>query len=356
MLTHKPCRSRLKSIIMLRLVYVCTFYIFLLCPAAAQPTLTLQSQQPSTGEPYPILFMQVGSFDPGSDGAAQTWDFSSFDVSSAFELLYQTLEPKDGLANERFPNADFVWFFEAFGAYNYFSIGEDRFDQIGTVSGTAEGGVNILQIFRKPETTLQFPATYQDKYNYTSEVESYIGNSDVPQVSFERQGSVEFDGYGRLITPNGIEYENALRMKVMISSDLVQGLVETQYVWMIPGSFYPVMLYNTDNDPEGSAFIYYAKNKPEDNGTGTTPIFEKEQEIDYGLRLIGNPVTDQLRLTGTERSSSQLRLWISDASGRPVLTPKLAASIDIRQLAAGTYYLIAQGARGTQNLPFIKIK
>ena len=318
---------------------------FLFCWATlqiiAQPVLTTESQTPQIGETYEVQFADVFVFEPGPGGADQTWDFSELNLPFT-ELQFSILEPGDGLSAADFPDADFVWRLDEFQAYNYYQVSETGLDLVGGASGTADN-ILFLEIFSDSEDGLHYPATYADSYTYFSAFTAHFFG----MTSYnERNGEVEYDGYGTLILPDGTTYENVLRM-IIRSETTAFPIIETQYAWMLPGQFIPLMVYTSDDDDESSPSIYYSKK----NSTTAT---SSPANVDLGLRLQQNPVKDQLQFQGTTEMLHNATIHLWSSSGQR-LDHKLTSSvIDVTHLPAGTYYLTVSTTHGQQVLPFVK--
>lgn len=310
-------------------------------PILCQPTLNINDQTPSIGETYEVHYAEVANFNLGGEGANQTWDYSNTNWNT-LELEFAILAPGDGVSSVDFPDADFVWFLNAFEAYNYYQVMDSSIDLIGGASGE-EDDILFKEIFSDTEDALRFPANYQDTYDYFSAFTSYFFGT---QTSATRSGTVEFDGYGTLITPNGT-YNNVLRMVITSSVSTFPEEQEIQYAWMLPGQFIPVMVYTIDGDPESMPTVYYAK-KNVDTAVKTP------RNIDLGFRLAANPAHDQLQVLNAEGISEDVQWYLFNNFGQRIVITNQANSFDLSNLAAGQYYLTAVTREGQQILPFIK--
>ncbi len=229
------------------------FLLMLLGGLSAQPVLTTAGQTPAIGETYVVQYAEVQIFDPGPTGPNQTWDFSDLTLPF-FEIQFSILAPEDGVSSADFPDADFVWLLDEFEAYNYYQVTDTGLDLIGGASGVPDD-ILFREIFTDSEDGLQLPATYLDNYTYYSAFTSFFfGTSSMN----ERNGAVDLDGYGTIILPDGTTYENVLRMKIVAQTTLVP-IQETQYAWILPGQFVPVMVYTFDDDDESVPSLYYSK-------------------------------------------------------------------------------------------------
>ncbi|MEL6658632.1 MAG: T9SS type A sorting domain-containing protein [Bacteroidota bacterium] len=321
-------------------------FIFSLCMVvgslSAQPVLTTAGQTPAIGETYEVQYAEVQAFDPGPTGPNQTWDFSDLTLPF-FEIQFSILAPEDGLSSADFPDADFVWLLEEFEAHNFYQVTDTGLDLVGGASGVPND-ILFKEIFTDSEDGLQLPATYLDDYTYYSAFTSFFFGTSTTN---ERNGSVEFDGYGTIILPDGTTYENVLRMKIVAQTTAFP-IQETQYAWILPGQFVPVMVYSFEDDDESVPSIYYSKRNVDTS-------VERVSVTDFGLRLLQNPVQDVLRLQATVESPQTYDWYIVDVLGGVRATAINDSSIEVNQLLAGTYYLVAQKDGQRQILPFVKI-
>lgn len=321
-------------------------FIFSLCmmvgSLSAQPVLTTAGQTPAIGETYEVQYSEVQAFDPGPTGPNQTWDFSDL-MLPFFEIQFSILAPEDGLSSSDFPDADFVWLLEEFEAYNFYQVTDTGLDLVGGASGVPND-ILFREIFTDSEDGLQFPATYLDNYTYYSAFTSFFFGMSSTN---ERNGEVEFDGYGTIILPDGTTYEDVLRMKIVSQTTLVP-IQETQYAWILPGQFIPVMVYTFEDDDESVPSIYYSKRNVETS-------VEQVAVIDFGLRLLQNPVQDVLQLQASVESLQTFDWYIVDVLGGVRATAINDSIVEVNQLSAGTYYLVAQKDGQRQILPFVKL-
>lgn len=307
----------------------------------AQPVLTTAGQTPTLGETYRVWYTELpGGLDVGPAGANQTWDFSNNNWAT-FELQFSILDPEDAICANDFPDAEFVWLLDEFEAYNFYTTSATGIDLIGGASGTADE-ILFKEIHSNTEDGLQFPATFGDSYTYDMEYTSYFfGLSSVESGN----GEATFDGYGTIITPAGT-FENVLRMKIERTVTATAGIMETQYAWILPGQFIPVMVYTIEDDPETIPSVYYALSNTI-SGTNDLP------QLDLGLRILQNPTPDRLQLTGLDELTAAVDFYLVDALGRVSALQDVEQGVDMSAYTSGYYVLVAQTEKGRQAIPFI---
>ena len=327
-------------------MFVKTYFLSLLLMFAAfgllaQPVLTTASQTPVIGETYEVQYSELQAFDPGPAGANQVWDFSEVDLPF-FELQFSILAPEDGVSSSDFPDADFVWLLDEFEAYNFYQVTDTGLELVGGSSGTPDD-ILFREIFTDTEDGLHYPATFGDNYTYYSAFTSFFFGTSSAN---ERNGEVTYDGYGTIILPDGTTYDNVLRMEIVATTTAFP-IQETQIAWVVPGQFIPVMVYTFNDDDESTPTIYYSKKNV------STSVRNNAMK-DLGLELQRNPVNTALQLRSSQAAVESFDFAIVDALGRTQLNMAGRDHVDVSQLPAGTYYLVAQKQGEQQVLPFVK--
>ncbi len=333
-----------------------TFLLFTLCVLVS---FSLHSQPiidsgfiPTDGDKWEVEFLEATNFSPGSAGANQTWDFAGLDQNTAQSLNFEILPLSSAVGSNLFPDADFCWHLKEFGIYNYYQANMDSMSLMGVVSASNQD-INFLTTFNKPEDVIRFPISYQDSYSYTSQFTSGIPGS----ITFdgEREGTVEVDGFGTLITPFGT-YENVLRM-VIIEKDNLSNITDTQYAWIEADNFTPLMVYNTSTDGEEPPSLYYSRPLIVNN----TKDLLSPSDLDF--QILGNPSQDRLRLKITSEQKLdkyQIQLIATDgrllyqSTNRSTLISEERIEIPVQQLAAGLYFIKCSGAGTSLQKAWIK--
>lgn len=336
-----------------------SFRTFLLSILFSLGTLALHSQPvidagfiPSDGDKWEVEFLDATNFAPGPAGASQTWDFAGLDQNSAQSLTFEILPLNSAVGSNLFPDADFCWHLTEFQIYNYYQANADSMSLMGVVSASNQD-INFLTTFSKPEDVIRFPINYQDSYSYTSQFTSGIPGS----ITFEgeREGTVEVDGYGTLITPFGT-YENVLRI-VIIEKDNLSNVTDTQYAWIEADNFTPLMVYNTSTDGEEPPSLYYSRplivNDTKNSSLPST----------LDLQVLGNPSQDWLRLSiRSEDKLDNYQIQVIALDGRIVHEENKKSSllreeqieIPVHHLGSGSYFIICSNGMGSVQRKWIK--
>lgn len=177
---------------------------------------------------------------PGLSGANQIWDFSSLNVLSDFKGLIQN--PKF-LKNSFFSNQFNTELIE-FGNSFYFNITDTKLELTGYRSSNGNVEIN----YEKPFLKMVYPFEYGN--SYTGSFSGVIKNgSKLGQI--DGTYDVEADGFGKLILPNNVEVNNALRVKTIkrytqsFSSSSSVEITITTYRWYTQNVRYPLLVLIT---------------------------------------------------------------------------------------------------------------
>ena len=307
----------------------------------AQPILTVESQTPTLTETYTAEYTEVsGAFSPGSGGANQVWNFTNLPTPQLIST-FSLAPPASGQNSQDYLGADFVWILEELGAQNYYAIEGDNIRLMGGVGLNFSNEVVSQVIYSQGETALQYPITFNTSYSYSSTFTTTIFGTIVTPGS--RTGTVTADAYGTITTPFGT-FEDVIR--IVISSSEPDGFTETQYSWIQPGIFIPVMVYTSTSDPEVLDNVYYSRF----DGVSST----RQPAYDYGLKIAGNPLRDQIQLVGALEQLPKLEFQVINQLGQPLEAQLETDQISLTDGPAGVYYLILIGEHGRQLLPFIR--
>lgn len=229
------------------------YLLFLLIPIIgnSQPVMT-NSIAPNFGDQYDAQFIDNPNFDPGPEGANQTWDFSN--LQGQFEIHFNILDPNDAPESDHFPDASFVWNIVEFETFFFYTSSEEGISQMGN-SVANENETTFLVINSDLEDALQFPVTFGTSYDYHTEYSNYLFGNLLS--SGQRDGTLTADAYGTIMTPFGT-FDNTLRVKLVTTEF---GFNTTQYAWYDVDNFIPILVYETSEDPEETPSLYYTEIK-----------------------------------------------------------------------------------------------
>jgi hypothetical protein len=154
------------------------------------------------------------SYEIGSAGENMVWDYSGF---VPIQAVPYTIEPStNSVYSDDFPYAN--WMIDNGSFESFYNFGPDYFE----LYGTAEQGTSYS--FEEPEKYLPFPfpmnEPFENEMSYTITVQGidYTRTSVINTV---------LDGYGSILHPTGIHFDNINRVRMNRSLEEVssQGVV-----------------------------------------------------------------------------------------------------------------------------------
>ena len=271
----------------MKTIFTLQFLLFtILC--FAQPVITT-AIVPETGTTYKAAYNE-GTIDIGPSGENQTWDFSA--LATSFDLNFAILDPADAPGATSYPDAEFVWNLVEFENFLFYDVTENVISQLGGVNGVV-GDISFQTINTDWEDGFQLPLTYLDTYDFLTVYDNYLFGDFIS--SGQRNATLTADGYGTVITKFGT-YENVLRVKIVRQEF---GILFTQYAWLHPDSFLPVMVYDTDEDGETADSYYF---------TDLSDVISSTKQIEDEENLTFAFESGKLTIDGLDDAIVQLQL------------------------------------------------
>jgi hypothetical protein len=223
----------------------------------AQPVIPI-SWAPNPGEVWrQAITQQITA--PGSTGQNQNWDFSHLTIMPGETVLFNWLQPNEGLNPDRFPDATIVadLALEGLGsgfAFGYYRTDSEGFSYLGQAN---DFGSTIL--FEDPQEFdfigLQYGETTTDTYSGTVA-------SDFFSSVFGGHTTFTYDAYGSISLPHG-KIDDVIRIhQIDVQADTIQigGLIDltidslVSFAYMAPGSLFPVAMWQYSSTYTESIF------------------------------------------------------------------------------------------------------
>ncbi|MEM9545702.1 MAG: hypothetical protein AAGA77_07000 [Bacteroidota bacterium] len=253
-----------------------------------QPVITTDIV-PETGKSYKGLYNE-GTIDLGPSGANQTWDYS--ELTAGFEVNFSILEPENAPGFMDYPDAEFVWNLVEFENYLFYDVTDNVISQLGGVNGVV-GDISFQTINTDWEDGFQLPLTYLDSYDFLTIFDNYLFGNYLS--SGQRNATLTADSYGTIMTPFGT-YENVLRVVIERDEFII---TSTQYAWLHPESFLPVMVYETDSDGETVDSYYF---------TDINAVVSSTKNVDSEDNLLVSQEQGRLIINGLEDANYTMQL------------------------------------------------
>jgi hypothetical protein len=346
----------MKKIVLLSLI------IFLSITAYCQFAIT-SSNLPSVGSSYSVDYLDTTGANHGPAGSSQSWDFSSYAVSSSATISYTTPSGQPGASY--FPNATLVT--QSGISYVYYLANSSENTTLG-VYETASG-TTVIQSYSNPEVNFTFPFNYN-----TTQHDVFVGTTNETQlgttITSYRTGNdtSSSDGYGTVKGPNGINY-SVVRVKTVQnfhdSTDYgygdygIQNTRYETYNYFQQNTGYPII-----------SLSYYFTNMYDTFGSSSSAINKSltfyssgvsglnTNSISKETKIYPNPATDKLTIELPANKVYQLTL--SDMTGKAILSSDKGdisitgniAVANVSSLSKGIYLLeiISNGEKGVKKI------
>ena len=331
--------------------YFFTIIIYLFTTGiSAQPVITYNGNAPQEGDVYHFAGAS-GTFDPGSPGANQTWDFSS--ITPAFSTLVTAVNPASTPFAADFPESNFSFHYTGdYESYSYDEVSTSEMLNDGV--GFDPGGNNEYFIhYTDAVKLIQYPFSYNNTYTDTY----YSAYSAVEGMLTHETGTITVtaDAWGSVITPVGT-YSNTLRVKsernytdsVWMNNVFVYAntYTATDYEWYTASSHTSVF---SISETDGGTSASYRSDAVGINNKTHLPE----------ISIYPNPACNSIHVNLPKSNVDNARIDIISLTGQQVLqlikTGNRQYSADISRLVPGVYFLSIKNSEGNIVTPgFIK--
>ncbi len=308
----------------------------------AQPVITQSDLLPVVGST--AISDSVSYVDlSGQTGPNQTWDLTGLTTIGP-SYTYTWVNPADAPGGFNFPTANYAVEVE-FVSF-FYDISDNEYKEIGFYLELQ--GSYAIETFSDPLVRFEFPLEYGDSGTdtYESAVEFGLG------FTLNSTGSSEWtvEGYGTAILPFGT-FTDALLIHVSESSEEVQEIGGMEFVTTTTNDVYalykagfplPLAIFEelTFEDLLGSETTYNGRTF---NGGGGVAVSEEEP---FTASVFPNPTDGIVQVQLQSEEIQTIELWTTD--GRFVqnfsTNGRKSISLDMSELPAGVYVLIANGA------------
>lgn len=305
-----------------------TLLSLLATPFFAQPVIT-SNDLLKVGDIVATQPCATTTFNPGSAGANQAWDFSQLTPEGPQDTTFYILPAGTPYA-ANYPSSNIVGRFGADG-YGYYQVSGDKLFFWGQTDPSS------ALVLTNPATYFQSPATYG-----TFVLDTIAGSLSAGPLSGSVTGQVYFqgDGYGSLQTPGG-QYSDVLRVKTVTVAVATVPFLGTitdsvyNYSWYKLGVKTPVLEMIDDTQWSGGAvvsqtryvnyFLSITSGANEPAGLSEPPV-----------QVFPNPAEDAVQFSGLDAPA---RVVIQNIAGQCVLDKTIAPQeqIGVESLRAGVY-------------------
>lgn len=323
--------------------------------AGAQPTIP-GSAFPAAGTSFKLTLADTTGVQPGTGGAAATWNFSTLSPNGAFQ--YDTFFlPSATRYGALFPTAD-VALHEVNPGTNYFV-----YYQNDAANGFYKRIANVQPdtvIYSDPANEYPYPLSFNNNYNDTYYAQ-YHSTGGPAKMSGTVNGVV--DGYGTLTTPAGTYY-NVVRLHahrvehdtVTVSGNPFPVLADFEYyTWYQDSAYFPIMTIGTSS-VTSTVINRHSKVVGYRAGYNIGPSGVNDI-ADGGRKFVvyPNPATQKANIIFDAGNGGNTEISLYDMTGRLVLQHNVAGAgvqtmtINTGALAVGMYEVKVLNAAGNNS-------
>lgn len=298
----------------------------------AQPTLTQANCAPTVG--FNCNYYTVPFFQPGSAGANQTWNFTSFPTTTSNSESYLACSAAPSCS--QLTGTNVVAYTPSTASYAYYISSSATYAMRGLEAS------GIVFDFTDVEDMMRFPLTFNN--NYT---DNFSENYTASGMAMVRTGSVTVtaDAWGKVMLPTGT-FNNVLRVhRVKNYQDFYMGnpiltSYENQYFWIQPNNHEFIMFTDSLNTASSSTTVAYFSD------LSPASVTDMNSSVST-ISLSPIPAKNKLDIRFQHSENGNVAFSVVDMTGRVVLqnppqeysVGKCAASLDISSLAPGVYVL-----------------
>lgn len=344
----------MKRYVMKKIYFVLAFITA--CNARAQYTLTASSN-PVVGDIYQYYLMDTAGFTFGSTGTGQVWNYTNLVVSYPNRVTVTYTTVASTASASTFPAANIAS--EASlpaGSLTYYTISATERSLVG------EAFINNgdVRLNTNPVAFCVLPFSYgssavSTNFTGSSVFSLYAG----PSVNYSGVMTINAEGTGTLLLPDGLQYSNTLKIKTVETYTLAGfGIVNTKTVceWYSAASKFPLLslCLTTSYDGVGSTFTH----KQVFMNTGVDVGLRESADTKAEFSIYPNPSRTEVFVDFETSPEKSYSIDIVDMQGRirkkatfrSVKNGMQHDRIDLSGLSTGTYFVKLRNNEGKEGV------
>ncbi len=190
------------------LLYTIICFCFSITKVFAQPQVTAAGVTPSAGMSLTYV-KNDGNYSPGSAGANQTWDLSMMGYTSTSVENFVATNTTDCFVH--FPNATIA---SGINPSMYYTYSDSVYQFNGSCNFSTMSINSSRCIYNNPIDYMRFPMSFNTNYADSFSCGCISGGMIFHVIG---EATVTVDGYGTLLTPQGV-FTNVLRLHLIKES------------------------------------------------------------------------------------------------------------------------------------------
>lgn len=252
-------------------------------------------------------YLDVPTFNPGSSGENQTWDFSTL-PSNGYDFQYTTVPFATSPSSSNYIEGNFCFKEQYLSVtnYAYYKLSTTVIELIGNVENGVPG-----DYFPNFRTYFTFPFTYGLVIN-DSYQKSISSSTQYEQITY--------DAYGTLVLPTGT-YTNVIRRKIITTDSTTP-----RYMWLQVNPFRILLVGEVGST--NNVLVYQ------------TAILNTQNNSDKAFTIYPNPVESELEIENTNSINASIIVY--DILGNIILKKEIndnLTNIDFSLLSSGLYLI-----------------
>lgn len=307
----------------------------ILCASLSAQVTIQESSIPIAGDSVTIAICS-DTPEPGINGNNVTWDMSG--LTETEEQYFVFKNPAETLLGNDFPNAT-ISGISWQGNVSYYKVDELGLSTVGEASIINESDTFLLT-YDDDESFIELPQMFNDM---NSDIFSGISSTFGFEVPFNGNVSLEVDGEGTLILPNGT-YSNVLRyhLEREFTTTFMGNTTTTtkeQWGWWSSDYRFWLLIMENNTQPVGSSSLVWYNKSPE-----PVIVLNNISENKQHLNMFPNPSHKFEPISFyVDFNDSDAFIQVFDLQGKEIVAKREIITKGINtfdlQLEAGIYIL-----------------
>ncbi len=295
-----------------RFTYFCMAFLCLSISLSAQSVLKYSTHAMQEGDVLTLKTLEAIS--EGNAGANQVWDYSDVQIGADYTINYLLDN------NTTYPEGKAFACDQNGVSTPYYQITSTRKIFYGI------SGANFVINLTKPMVELAFPFAYNDQIKGELEGTYSLGTTPYPLTG---EYVVTADAWGKLILPNGVQFEKVLRVKTDYTYNFdINGIKYKQhsvkYAYYVTSFRYALLQIITTDMECGCGTAYNTTNKVVYFNPSALPVAENviaqklSGEENFTYKVYPNPFENEIKLTYQLKSSEKVKITVLDMMGKEI--------------------------------------
>ncbi len=297
-----------------RFTYLCIALLCLSISLPAQSVLKYSTHAMQEGDVLTLKTLEAIS--EGNAGTNQIWDYSNAQIGADYTINYLLDN------NTSYPQGKAFACDQNGASTPYYQITSTQKIFYGI------SGANFAIKLTKPMIELAFPFAYKDQIIGDLEGTYTLGSTAYPLAG---EYTITADAWGKLILPNGVEFDKALRVKTDYTYDFdINGIKYKQhsvkYAYYSTSSRYALLQIIITDMECSCGTAYTTTNKVVYFNPSALPgaeniVAQKSLSVgeSFTYKVYPNPFENEVNVTYQVKSSEKVKISVLDMMGKEIM-------------------------------------